>query len=125
MLVLLCALFLTACAGSSGLDGRLAAWVGVSEQSLVENFGRPDSVFTIDADSCVLTYVDYAGRGDASPYRGEVAYGAVVEPEFGLLDGSRDGVEYCKISFTVNNGTVVGYNFNGDDCTDRIFAENN
>ena len=125
MLILLCTLILTACSGTGNINEQLSSWVGLSEEHLIDNWGMPDSVFTIDADSRVLTYVDYNGEGDAQPYNNEIAYGAIVEPDFNLLNENENGVESCKISFTVNNSIVTGYNFNGDDCTGNILTQNN
>ncbi len=120
MLVLLCALVLTACSSTPGYNEQLEAWVGVSEEHLIDNWGMPGSVFSVDPETKVLTYVEYDGEGDSSVYTNQIYYPAIEGQSFVGPDPDKDNVEYCKISFTVTDSVVSSYNFNGDDCVGKI-----
>lgn len=82
MLVLLCAFILTACSSTPGYNEQLESWVGVSEEHLVDNWGMPDSTFTLDADTRVLTYVEYDGEGDREVYSEQIYYPAISGQNF-------------------------------------------
>ncbi len=123
MLILLCAFILTACSSTATYNEQLKSWVGVSEEHLVDNWGMPDSTFTVDADTRVLTYVEDNGEGDRDIYTQQIYYPAISEQTFSGPDPDRENIEYCKISFTVDNSVVTGYNFNGDDCAGKILTD--
>ena len=120
MLVLLCAFILTACSSTPGYNEQLDSWVGVSEEHLVDNWGMPDSTFTLDADTRVLTYVEYDGEGDREVYSEQIYYPAISGQNFPGPNPVGENIEYCKNSFTVDNSVVTGYNFNGDDCAGKL-----
>ena len=120
MLVLLCAFILTACSSTPGYNEQLESWVGVSEEHLVDNWGMPDSTFTLDADTRVLTYVEYDGEGDREVYSEQIYFPAISGQNFPGPNPDGENIEYCKISFTVDNSVVTGYNFNGDDCAGKL-----
>ena len=122
MLVLLCAFILTACSSTPGYNEQLESWVGVSEEHLVDNWGMPDSTFTLDADTRVLTYVEYDGEGDREVYSEQIYYPAISGQNFPGPNPDGENIEYCKISFTVDNSVVTGYNFNGDDCAGKLLV---
>ena len=120
MLVLLCAFILTACSSTPGYNEQLESWVGVSEEHLVDNWGMPDSTFTLDADTRVLTYVEYDGEGDREVYSEQIYNPAISGQNLPPPYPDGENIEYCKISFTVDNSVVTGYNFNGDDCAGKL-----
>lgn len=122
MWILLCVLFLTSCSSTENYNEQLQDWVGVSEEHLVDNWGMPNSVFTIDAGTKVVTYVKFNGTGDLDAYPSLIDYQAIRTPN---LPADRQGDEYCKISFTIRNSVVTGYDYNGDDCTGMILPDGN
>ena len=68
----------------------------------------------------VVTYlqIDEDGpvNGNTEPYQGyEVQYGAIETPDYGF-PSDNGGSYYCKTSFTIVNGEITDYTFNGDDC---------
>lgn len=125
MLILLCTLILTACSTTANYDEQLQNWVGVSEEHLIDNWGMPDSSFMVDADTKVITYVEYSQEGDADAYSDEVYYNAISGPDFVGPDADDNGVEYCKISFVITDNVVTNYNYNGDYCIGNIMGNNN
>lgn len=98
---------------------------GVSEEHLIDNWGMPDSSFMVDADTKVITYVEYSQEGDADAYSDEVYYNAISGPDFVGPDADDNGVEYCKISFVITDNVVTNYNYNGDYCIGNIMGNNN
>ena len=76
--------------------------------------------FTLDADTRVLTYVEYDGEGDREVYSEQIYYPAISGQNFPGPNPDGENIEYCKISFTVDNSVVTGYNFNGDDCAGKL-----
>lgn len=124
MLILLCTLILSACSTTGTYDEQLQNWMGVSEEHLIDNWGMPDSSFMVDANTKVITYVEYSQEGDADAYSDEVYYSAISGPNFAGPNPDEDGVEYCKISFVITNNEVTNYNYNGDYCTGNIMGNN-
>lgn len=109
-------LFLTACVSSQPYGDTLQGWVGQSEGALEQAWGQPNNVFYLTPDEKVVTFlqVDASAIGDDNtPYSNEFAYDSYSNPTFG---DPQYTAEYCKTSFTILNGQVVDYTFNGDDC---------
>ena len=98
----------------------LQPWIGQSEERLEQSWGIPYDVFYITPDRKVVTFLEISGKprnGDTQPYAGsEVYYPAIATPDFGFPNQPLYSNYYCKTSFTIQNGEVVNYSFNGDDC---------
>ena len=114
----------SACAGQNGAieyQETLQQWIGMPELSLYDSWGTPTTVWNIDPQTKVVTYISQENtpiNDNSNPYNGVgVVSSALDEETFGenLWDDQNDDY-YCKTSFTITNGEVVNYNFNGDDC---------
>lgn len=119
MLVLIIML-LTSCTSTPNYGQSLQNWVGVSQETLYESWGEPDSVFNVMPNETVVTYVNVDENGpiggNSQPYAGtEVYYPAIATPDYGFPENQQN-TYYCKTSFTIQNSQVVDYTFNGDDC---------
>ncbi len=112
-------LALSACANRPTYAETLQPWIGQSEERLQQAWGYPANVFYVTPDEKVVTYIKFGSRafnGETRPYNSEVSYSAIETPDFGMPNTPRYSNYYCKTSFTIRNGTVVNYGFNGDDC---------
>lgn len=118
------AFLVSACAIQNGAieyQETLQQWVGMPELSLYDSWGTPTNVWNIDQQTKVVTYISQENapiNGNSAPYNGVgVDYNGIRTENFGenLWDQQNDDY-YCKTSFTITNGEVVNYNFNGDDC---------
>lgn len=111
-------LALTACQSMSGNYGEsLQSWIGRSEMSLEQAWGYPQNTFYVTPDEKVLTYVRYSRHQSGyEPYQNEIYYPAIATPNFGFPAQPEYSNYYCKTSFTIINGVVSNYSFNGDDC---------
>lgn len=116
-------LFLTACAASTTTDYQtgLQKWVGQSDQQLYQAWGQPNNVFPVTDETSVVTFITTDKGpvdGNTTPYAGvEVDYPAITSTNYGSnLSNNDDSFYYCKTSFTITNGEVIDYTFNGDDC---------
>lgn len=118
------AFLVSSCAGSNGAikyQENLQQWIGMPEPSLYDSWGMPTTVWNIDPQTKVVTYISRENtpiNGDSDPYNGVgVDENGIPQANFGenLWDNQNDDY-YCKTSFTITNGEVVNYNFNGDDC---------
>lgn len=123
-LVLCLVILLSACASTGNYENTLQPWVGSSETNLYQNWGNPASEFYVTPDTKIVTYIQTENQpidGNTQPYAGiEVDYQAIETPNYGEDLSNNDNNEYyCKTSFTITNGEVVDYNFNGDDCVAR------
>lgn len=101
----------------SSYNQQLAHWIGVPENQLYAHWGQPDSQFSPVPGTYVLTYLKsgtYPKFHDYQPYRADLNYGALAGPKYG--DSQIQKIYYCKTTFTIRNGIVVNYAFNGDDC---------
>ena len=113
-------MFLTAaCQSSLSYGETLRPWIGQSEERLQQSWGLPHNVFYITPNEKVVTYLQFSTRprnGETDPYRNEVYYPAIATPDFGFPNQPKYSNYYCKTSFTIINGIVSNYSFNGDDC---------
>ena len=124
-------IFLFGCATPEKYDAELAGWVGKSEASLINKWGKP-SARKINADgSEVITYTKtdntyvpsefylynpYSLQGDVSvyaPFDGDYAftpYGENLsyEPEY-----------ICQTSFIIRNKVISGWKWVGNNCIAR------
>lgn len=109
-------LLLAACATKPTYDQTLQQYIGVSEMTLQEEWGIPNNMLYVTPNEKVVTYLRIDNGpidGNTEPYAGEVAYGPIATPDFGA---PQHNTYYCQTSFTIRNGQVVNYSFNGDDC---------
>lgn len=111
---------LTACAASSrDYASTLQPWLGQSEERLQQSWGYPYNTFYITPNQKVISYIKFASRpmnGEREAYPDQVAYPAIATPDFGLQGQPQFSNYYCQTSFTIRDGVVVDYSFNGDDC---------
>lgn len=115
---------IASCAGTNGAiqyQETLQQWVGMPELSLYDSWGTPTTVWNVDAQTKVVTYISQenaAINGNTDPYDGVgIDENGIPQENFGesLWDDQNNNY-YCKTSFVITNGEVVNYNFNGDDC---------
>ena len=117
--MLLLVLLLVGCTSvnSTNYENSLQSMMGVSPEVLVHVWGEPDNVEYITSDEQIFTYLKDSNSpvgGETQPYGGEFYYPAVEQQSF--APEQPDNFYYCKTNFIINNGVVVNYNFNGDDC---------
>ncbi len=111
----------SACQSVRPYAETLQPWVGQTERSLEQSWGYPDNVFYITPDEKVVTYVrSSTHRYNFDPYQDEVAYSAISSPVYGFPPQPAETTYYCKTSFTLQNGIVRNYSFNGDGCTGAV-----
>ena len=114
-------MFLAAACQTNGLSygDTLQPWIGQSEERLQQSWGIPHNVFYVTPNEKVVTYLQFSSHprnGETDPYRNEVYYPAIATPDFGFPSQPAYTSYYCKTSFTIINGIVSNYSFNGDDC---------
>lgn len=113
-------LSIAACANYPTYGETLQPWVGQSEERLIQSWGIPHDVFYVTPNEKVMTYLEVSSKplnNDPEPYSGsEVNYPAIATPDFGFPNQPQYTNYYCKTTFTIQNGVVVNYGFNGDDC---------
>lgn len=100
----------------------LRPWIGQPEGLLQQSWGIPHDVFYVTPNEKVVTYLEFSTKplnGDSEPYRNEVYYPAIATPDYGFPDYPLNTNYYCKTTFTIINGIVSNYSFNGDDCVVR------
>ena len=124
--LLLILLLLAGCAtpDNSDFSARLDEMVGNNQMTLVEQWGQPDNTVTIDASTQVYTYVLQSSTGPNNPYPGQVAYSAIDSNNL-PPNPNADPIYYCNISFTLQNGLISSYSFNGDNCLVDILPADN
>jgi len=102
---------------NSAYQQKLGNWIGSGINSLYAAWGQPQQITAIDGNTILVTYYSSERRpidNDYLPYAGELSYGAMAVPNYGLP--TPPPLFYCKTSFVIRNGIVIDYNFNGDDC---------
>ncbi len=111
---------LSGCFSKTGnYASSLQNWVGQPEYVLYQSWGQPENTFYLSGAEKEVTYINASQKaidGDKEPYSGyEVYYPAISTPDFGFPD-TTENYYYCKTSFTIQNGIITDYSFNGDDC---------
>ena len=96
---------------------KLSGWVGKSASELYADWGTPYQILPLGDNTVEVSY--YSSENQPidnvfQPYESEMSYDAMAQPDFGLPPPPP--LFYCKTSFTISNGTVTDYTFNGDDC---------
>lgn len=110
-------LLLSGCATTAKYEKILDSWVGVSEQELIESWGVPDSTYKV-GNAKFLSY-RYSNQkilyGSPPMYVSNVHKGMIYTNTVG---GTSDMVvsDWCKTTFTIENGKVVKWTFNGNSC---------
>lgn len=102
---------------NSVYQNKLAPWIGKSADSLYEQWGTPATTQQIDDNTILVSYYQSESQpidNDFQPYESEMNYDAMAVLNYGLPTPSP--LFYCQTLFTIRNGIVVDYSFNGDDC---------
>ena len=101
--------------GSDAYSNDLEKYVGQSEASLYSQWGSPDNVISISPYNKVVSYTEYysAPLGwQTKPYANSLNYAAMNQG----FTAENAYNYYCTTSFTIQEGVVTNYSFNGDDC---------
>lgn len=114
-------LLLTACGHRISYEQSLQPWLGQPENNLYTSWGEPVSEYNVTPQTKIVTYVQTENsplNNNSQPYAGiEVAYQAIETPNYGQnLSNNDNNNYYCTTSFTITNGQIVDFTFNGDDC---------
>ncbi len=88
------ALLMAGCASPERYRDSLQTWVGTSEADLVTEWGAPDAAYRTEDGTRLLTY---------SKVRKYDAEGVTLTGR-------------CKTTFKVEQGTVTGFSFQGNQC---------
>ena len=102
---------------SAEYNQKLSGWLGKTVNELYADWGIPDQVLPVDGNRVVVSYYSSESHpldDDYEPYESEISYDAMAQSNFGLPPNPP--LFYCQTSFTINNGIVTDYSFNGDDC---------
>lgn len=117
-------LFVGACSSmnSSNYENELQNWIGQSEYRLYQAWGTPANVVYITPNKKVVTYVKTFAKGNNTLYENQLYYQGMGNNDslwdqlFGPPAQQQSNWYYCNTSFVIQNGVVINYNFNGDDC---------
>lgn len=117
----LAALALSACATTSKYEAVLASWVGSTENELVASWGPPAGLYTTPDGSRVLTYNSEGNMylpGTAPTYQSTIIGNTVYTKPVGGVAPTNIHLS-CKTNFTVVNGRITTWRWQGNNCTSR------
>lgn len=104
--------------GNEEYSQKLTYWLGKPQWSLFAKWGQPDEQFAIDANTYVVSYTKIYKSSSwdrAKIYARELSSEALdIGPNYG--SPQETPLYYCKTNFTIQNGRVVDFGFNGDNC---------
>jgi hypothetical protein len=115
-------LVLASCATGPSLESRMAAYIGASSQTLVQQLGVPDKQITVDG----IQYLAYdrrrtvvspglaMGGGFGPYYGGPFGGGFYGGPAF--VSPPTVSVYSCETTFLVEKDHVVSFTLRGNDC---------
>ena len=116
----LCLVSVLSCRHHDGTDydNKLSSWVGLKQSALFSQWGMPNSRFIIDNNTYVVTY--NRRFSERTSEQDEFYHKSLSRDVFEIGShyghASSPALYYCKTSFTIQNGVVVDYSFNGDAC---------
>ena len=111
---LLIAALLAGCATAEGYEAMLEGWVGSTERELVAGWGVPDAVYEADG-ARFLQFSDREIRGTAYPGHISV-WGGGGGVYTGIGGGTRLYTRTCETTFTLQEGRVTAWRYEGSGC---------
>jgi len=119
--VLITLLSLAACARGPSLQSRMAAYIGASGETLVQNLGVPDKQITLNGFQ-YLAYVRQQTTITAAPIF--IGYGGFYGPYGGPFGGGYYGSPFppsvnvwrCETTFMLQHDKVLSFSMRGNDC---------
>lgn len=124
---LIVTLLLLACATSQKYDKQMQGWIGKSEASLVEAWGRPSAQKYLSPTAKVITYTkvsdliipsEYYLYDENGPFT-DVVYDPFMNdydftPYAQMIDTEVE--EICQTSFWIENGIITSWKWRGNNC---------
>jgi hypothetical protein len=111
-------LLLASCATGPSLQSRMAAYIGASGETLVQNLGVPDKQITLNGVQ-YLAYVREQTTVTAPPPLFYGGYGGLYRPYGGFYAyglPSTVTVWRCDITFMLHADKVVSFTLRGNYC---------
>lgn len=112
-LLLLLILILSGCATEDKYRAQLNTYFGYTQKELIDAWGPPDSTYKLDNKTEYFTYTKsrdiFIPASDTTNL-----YGSSFTTNY--YGGYTENLN-CKTTFTLENGTVTNYRFDGNDCT--------
>lgn len=103
---------LAGCATEAKYRAQLNTYFGYTEKELIDAWGPPDSTYKLNNKTEYFTY--NKSRNVYVPATGTTnLYGNTFNT--GYYGGYTENLN-CKTTFTLENGTVTDYRFEGNDC---------
>lgn len=124
---LILTMLLLACANGQNYNQKLQKWVGQSEDSLIQSWGRPSSRRYINEHESVLTYTriqdwympsEYYfyndGWGEENVIFNPVLDEANMGPQAIITDNQVQ--EICQTTFWIKDGIITSWQWKGNNC---------
>ncbi len=105
-------LILAACTHNTNYDQSLQEWQGQEVEVLYQQWGPPASSQQINEDEMVITYTQQQTITEPN----QTMEGAPSYATNTFFDTQE--TYYCTTTFTIDNGIIVDYSFQGDNCED-------
>jgi hypothetical protein len=105
------------CATEANFKEMAGSWIGSTEQQLVATWGPPNGFY----ESGNTRYLSYARSrsgyvpGTAPSYQTTVIGNTAYTTPYGGSPGY-SYTNHCTLTFTVTNGIVAGYRYEGNAC---------
>lgn len=114
--LLLVMLAISACQhhNANTYEKRLSKWLGRPQSLLIQAWGEPNRQFAINSDTFAFVYIHNYAHATNEPYSNTLYYPALAGPRYG--HSMFPAYYYCQTTFSIRNGIVVDYSFNGDYC---------
>lgn len=128
--VFLC-LLLAACATQKKFQANMNGWIGRSEADLISTMGPPQSVYSLDSDTKILTYVrsgqmvlpgqsystpvttNTTGYYNAQPFNAQSTTYVAQQGPATVINMS------CTVNLTIHSGSIAAWRANGNNCVSR------
>jgi hypothetical protein len=115
-------LALAGCQTRAGFEADLDQWLGVPEHELISAMGPPEHIYEMDGYR-YLTWVTkgvYSSPGYPPSYRvTDIGQSTYYEPVGGFP--SSYSTYFCRITYTVHEGKVTKWSWEGNDCYNGLW----
>ena len=103
--------FLVSCATAEKFKRQMDHSLGMSEKEIIKRLGPPDKVFEYDNQRFLTYYYGSQGYVPATAFTNYNGYGSTTN-----VYGGYTTYNYCNVTFTIENKTVVEWRSEGNSC---------
>ncbi|EEO27782.1 hypothetical protein OFAG_00935 [Oxalobacter formigenes HOxBLS] len=120
LLSLVFSILLAGCATTANYEKILNSWLGNTEELLIQKWGVPDTVYESGNRKYLVYYRQNTVYFPGTPPTYQSWYDSLTQTVTTTQTGGYSGRSfnyYCKTTYTVENGRIIHWQWQGNACT--------